>query len=65
MDKVYIIFENHFQTNSRTVYAVYGSKAKKRAKKDVDVLNKSVAEDENTEYSLQAYDVINSNKEEM
>lgn len=65
MDKVYIIFENHFQTNSRTVYAVYGPKAKKRAKKDVDALNKSVAEDENTEYSLQAYDVINSNKEEM
>lgn len=65
MDKVYIIFENHFQTNSGTVYAVYSLNAKKRAKKDVDALNKSVADDENTEYSLQAYDVINSNKEEM
>lgn len=55
-DKVYIIFEIDLSTSQKRVYSVYANKNK--AKQRVDQLVAASIESEETDYTLESFDVV-------
>lgn len=58
-DVVYIITKKDLRNGLSEIVKVYGESAKQLAKDRVDQLNNSVLDDDDIDYVLDSYDVVN------
>lgn len=59
MNVVYVITKKNFRDNTSEIIKIYGPSAKQSAKDAVDLLNANVLDDDDIDYILESYDVIN------